>query len=98
MVSAFCERIEKRKTKTNPNNYLLFLLLFQFEIHFKNPLKMYSKCIQGGLKAIVWTQLVQGIVIVTSILIVAICGISQIGGLNEIWNRSIDGGRIHVPE
>lgn len=53
---------------------------------------------QGGLRAIVWTQLVQGIVIVTSMIVVLVCGISEIGGLEIVWHRSLAGGRIYVPE
>lgn len=37
-------------------------------------------------------------VMISSVAIVALFGISDVGGLTEVWNRAVDGGRISYPE
>lgn len=49
---------------------------------------------QGGIKAVVWTDVVQAFSMVLSIVLVAAIGISNVGGIGEIWRRGVEGGRI----
>ncbi|XP_046738917.1 sodium-coupled monocarboxylate transporter 1-like [Diprion similis] len=48
----------------------------------------------GGLKAVVWTDTIQFTVTVITLFTVLILGIISIGGFQEIWRISEEGGRI----
>ncbi|XP_067312186.1 solute carrier family 5 member 6 isoform X1 [Pseudorasbora parva] len=48
----------------------------------------------GGLKAVVWTDVFQTVVMFTGQLAVIIVGVQQAGGLSETWVKVRDGGRI----
>lgn len=48
----------------------------------------------GGLKAVVWTDVFQTVVMFTGQLAVIIVGVQQAGGLSEAWVKVRDGGRI----
>ncbi|KAF2901935.1 hypothetical protein ILUMI_04248 [Ignelater luminosus] len=48
----------------------------------------------GGLKAVVWTDALQTMAIAASIVTVFYLGISSVGGLANIWEKSIDGHRL----
>ncbi|KAJ4433286.1 hypothetical protein ANN_15545, partial [Periplaneta americana] len=53
---------------------------------------------EGGIRAVVWTDLLQGIMMLMSSLAVIIIGIQQVGGLDTVWRRSEIGGRIRFFE
>jgi Na+/proline symporter len=53
-----------------------------------------SSRFQGGLKAVVWTDTLQQIVMMGSSIVVMILGILAVGGLDVMWQRNIDGDRI----
>lgn len=42
--------------------------------------------------------MVQAMVMIASVVIVAVFGISKVGGLGEVWDRAVDGHRIFSPE
>ncbi|KAK2879135.1 hypothetical protein QQF64_010718 [Cirrhinus molitorella] len=48
----------------------------------------------GGLKAVVWTDVFQTVVMFTGQLAVIIVGVHQAGGLSDTWVKVRDGGRI----
>ncbi|XP_056333440.1 solute carrier family 5 member 6 isoform X2 [Danio aesculapii] len=48
----------------------------------------------GGLKAVVWTDVFQTVVMFTGQLAVIIVGVHQAGGVSEAWGKVRDGGRI----
>ncbi|PNF16521.1 hypothetical protein B7P43_G07192 [Cryptotermes secundus] len=48
----------------------------------------------GGLKAVVWSDTLQQIVMMASSIIVMILGIIAVGGLDVMWQRNLDGQRI----
>ncbi|XP_076224195.1 sodium-coupled monocarboxylate transporter 2 isoform X2 [Nomia melanderi] len=48
----------------------------------------------GGLKAVVWTDAIQTIVIFGGVVIVAIYGTSRVGGVDRVWERNRDTDRI----
>lgn len=48
----------------------------------------------GGLKAVIWTDVFQTVVMFTGQLAVIIVGVQQAGGLSETWVKVRDGGRI----
>jgi Na+/pantothenate symporter len=53
---------------------------------------------QGGIKAVIWTDFLQGIVMVVSSIVVIVLGLIHVGGFLPVWERSIDGGRIKIFE
>ncbi|KAF7285221.1 hypothetical protein GWI33_011544 [Rhynchophorus ferrugineus] len=48
----------------------------------------------GGLKAVVWTDTIQTIIMFVALIITVIIGTVQIGGVKEVWARNSEGGRI----
>ncbi|XP_032576939.1 sodium-coupled monocarboxylate transporter 1 isoform X5 [Drosophila sechellia] len=52
----------------------------------------------GGLKAVVWTDVIQSFVMFGSILAVCIKGTFDAGGLGVVLQRNEEGGRLNAPE
>ncbi|PSN54824.1 Sodium-coupled monocarboxylate transporter 2 [Blattella germanica] len=52
----------------------------------------------GGLKAVVWTDFLQGIIMLVSTLAVITIGISYAGGFGNVWHINEMGGRIRLFE
>ncbi|XP_026848261.1 sodium-coupled monocarboxylate transporter 1 isoform X5 [Drosophila persimilis] len=52
----------------------------------------------GGLKAVIWTDVIQSFVMFGSILAVCINGTYDVGGLPVVLQRNEDSGRLNVPE
>lgn len=50
--------------------------------------------LQGGLKAVVWTDTLQTMLILLGVSTVSILGTVNVGGLGVVWQRSEEGGRI----
>lgn len=48
----------------------------------------------GGMKAVIWTDVFQTIVMLAGMIAVLIQGSSQIGGMNEVWRIAYDNHRI----
>lgn len=48
----------------------------------------------GGIKAVVWTDVVQAGIMVSSCILVVVLGVYQVGGLSEVWRRAEEGNRI----
>lgn len=48
----------------------------------------------GGVKAVVWTDTVQTVMILASVITVAVIGTISVGGVVEVWNRNDATGRI----
>jgi len=53
---------------------------------------------QGGIKAVIWTDFLQGMVMVVSSIAVIVLGLIHVGGFLPVWERSRDGGRIKIFE
>ncbi|XP_043084040.1 sodium-coupled monocarboxylate transporter 2 isoform X2 [Puntigrus tetrazona] len=51
-------------------------------------------CTLGGLKAVVWTDAFQMVVMVVGFLTVLIQGASRAGGIESVWSTARSGGRI----
>jgi sodium-coupled monocarboxylate transporter 8/12 len=49
---------------------------------------------QGGLKAVVWTDAIQTIVMFGGVIAVAVLGTLKVGSVSEVWKRNVDSGRI----
>ncbi|PNF32535.1 Sodium-coupled monocarboxylate transporter 2 [Cryptotermes secundus] len=52
----------------------------------------------GGIKAVVWTDFLQGFVMVVASLVVIVLGVIEVGGMGTVWDRSVNGGRIRIFE
>uniref|UniRef100_A0A8B9H5R0 Sodium-dependent multivitamin transporter n=1 Tax=Astyanax mexicanus TaxID=7994 RepID=A0A8B9H5R0_ASTMX len=48
----------------------------------------------GGLKAVIWTDVFQTVVMFTGQMAVIIVGVHQVGGFSDFWRKVTDGGRI----
>ncbi|XP_067005525.2 sodium-coupled monocarboxylate transporter 1 [Anabrus simplex] len=57
----------------------------------------FYTCI-GGLKGVVWTDVLQTIIMFVSMLLVVIKGTMDIGGADVVWQRNLDSGRIEGPD
>jgi Na+/proline symporter len=53
---------------------------------------------QGGIKAVIWTDFLQGLVMVVSSITVIVLGLVHVGGFLPVWERSKEGGRIKIFE
>lgn len=49
---------------------------------------------QGGLKAVVWTDTLQAIVILASVISVIILGLQRVGGVSQMIQIGLKGDRI----
>ncbi|EDW34022.1 GL21802 [Drosophila persimilis] len=52
----------------------------------------------GGLKAVIWSDVIQSFVMFGSILVVCIKGTSDVGGLAVVLQRNEESGRLNAPE
>ncbi|XP_012280871.1 sodium-coupled monocarboxylate transporter 1 [Orussus abietinus] len=57
---------------------------------------IFYTCV-GGLRAVVWTDFVQAFIMFGAMLLVAIKGTSDLGGLQVVINRNLESGRIELP-
>lgn len=48
----------------------------------------------GGLKAVVWTDTIQIMVMFGSVITVAVLGTNKVGSVYEVWRRNFETGRI----
>lgn len=85
--------------------YITFLLSFKLcnpwlvrisNLKYKLFLKMYS--FQGGLKGVVWTDVIQIIIMFGSILLVVIKGTLDIGGIGNVLERNLQSSRLEGPK
>jgi Na+/proline symporter len=49
---------------------------------------------QGGLKAVVWTDTLQTIVMFSGVVIIMVLGTAYVGGLDVVFDRSAQSGRL----
>lgn len=81
-----------------------FVVIYQRQPHHKRQPKNGLKnthlacCRQGGLKAVIWTDVFQTLVMFAGQLAVIVVGVQQSGGLSEVWRKAQDGDRIAVLE
>ncbi|EEB11028.1 sodium/solute symporter, putative [Pediculus humanus corporis] len=51
----------------------------------------------GGLKAVVWTDVIQSFIMVGAVILVVIKGSLDAGGFQTVWHRAWESGRIEYP-
>lgn len=55
---------------------------------------MRNRLFQGGLKAVVWTDTIQTLVMYCGTITICIVGTYQVGGVAKVWKRNDESGRI----
>lgn len=50
----------------------------------------------GGIKAVVWTDVVQGLIMLSSLVVVASVGVYRAGGFGEVFAKGIAGDRLSL--
>lgn len=58
---------------------------------------IFYTCV-GGLKAVVWTDVVQLVMMFGAIVLVMVKGTYDVGGYSVVWDRAVQSGRIEGPE
>ncbi|KAH8418032.1 hypothetical protein KR222_010824 [Zaprionus bogoriensis] len=78
---------------------LAFAQVTGFNVHVINTI-VCSICIFytmiGGIKAVVWTDVVQAAIMVLSVVLVGLMGAHRIGGLSEVLRIAGEGGRLDI--
>lgn len=90
------------------NGELLKLLFIQINSTLECPLNVDLQLLffplcpvcswQGGLKAVIWTDVFQTIVMFAGQLAVIVVGVQQTGGVSEVWRKVREGNRISALE
>lgn len=60
--------------------------------------KLILSHIQGGIKAVVWTDVIQAMIMFGAIVLVAIKGTLDVGGFGVVMERSLNSDRIESPK
>lgn len=80
---------------------LAFNQLTSINIHTITPIVMaiciFYTCL-GGMKAVVWTDVIQITIMYGTLLTIAIKGTLKIGGISSVVERNLASGRIEWPE
>lgn len=50
----------------------------------------------GGIKTVVWTDVVQGAVLVGTMLVIAVGGSISVGGFERVWKLASQSGRLDI--
>lgn len=71
------------------------------EIHTITPIVMticiFYTCL-GGIKAVVWTDVIQIILMYGTLLLIVVRGTMLVGGLSVVLERNLESGRFEAPE
>ena len=59
---------------------------------------VYYVVVQGGIKAVVWTDAVQTLILLVGLIVLAIMGSIRVGGGEAVWRIAVDTGRINYNE
>ena len=59
---------------------------------------VYYVVVQGGIKAVVWTDAVQTTILLVGLIVLAIMGSIRVGGGEAVWRIAMDTGRINYDE
>jgi len=52
----------------------------------------------GGIKGVVYTDVVQSVIMYGSLVVIMIKGTLDLGGLGNVWRINQEGGRLNTPE
>lgn len=54
--------------------------------------------VKGGLKAVVWTDVVQTIIMLGAMLLIIVKGTIDIGGPGVVFSKAKESGRLELPK
>ncbi|XP_017057285.1 LOW QUALITY PROTEIN: sodium-coupled monocarboxylate transporter 2 [Drosophila ficusphila] len=78
---------------------LAFAQVTGYNVHFINTV-VCSICIFytmfGGIKAVVWTDVIQAAIMVVSVVLVGTMGAHRVGGFSEVFRIAGEGGRLDI--
>ena len=60
--------------------------------------KTFKMFIQGGMKAVIWTDVFQAGVMITGLIVVIVVGVIELDGFGEVFRRAKEGNRVTVFE
>uniref|UniRef100_A0A336KXY7 CSON013148 protein n=1 Tax=Culicoides sonorensis TaxID=179676 RepID=A0A336KXY7_CULSO len=83
-----CQRYVQIKTVTGVNVHLITPIVCIVCIFYT--------CV-GGMKAVVWTDVIQTIIMFGAMLLICIKGTYDVGGVGVVMQRAFDSGRIETP-
>jgi len=76
-----------------------YLLVTGFNVHLINTV-VCSICVFytmfGGIKAVVWTDVIQAAIMVASVVLVGVLGAHRVGGFFEVLRIAGEGGRLDI--
>jgi len=55
-------------------------------------------CFQGGIKAVIWTDAIQMLILLTGLIAIAIVGAHKLGGGDVVWQIAQQTGRTNFVE
>ena len=71
------------------------------DVHIITPLVMavciFYTCL-GGIKAVIWTDVIQIVIMYGVMALIMIKGTFNVGGLGVVWERNWNGERLESPE
>lgn len=80
---------------------LAFSQMTETSVHNITPIVMgiciFYTCL-GGLKAVVWTDVIQISIMYGTLLLIAIKGTSNAGGLSNVMQKNVESGRFEMPK
>ena len=97
LVSLFSGEV----TSCTDTSYCIHILCEVSRSIFSGPPCIYDLCdtlLQGGMKAVVWTDSLQICIMILGILAVVIKGSTEVGGIAEAWRRGVEGKRVEFWE
>lgn len=54
--------------------------------------------LQGGLKAVIWTDVFQSLIMIAGLIVVVIVGSIEVGGFDRVWQINKEFGRLNFFE
>lgn len=80
---------------------LAFNQVTGINVHIVTPIVcvvcIFYTCV-GGLKAVVWTDVIQTVSMFAAVILVIVKGTVDVGGLGAVWQRNADTGRMELPD
>lgn len=55
-------------------------------------------CPQGGMKAVIWTDVMMFFVIFITCILVIVMGTAEAGGISHVWETNKEAGRLNLFE
>ena len=72
--------------------------MFVLRCHPCGEIKIHMYVLQGGIKAVVWTDAIQMVILLGGLIVIAAIGASKMGGGNAVWEIAKSTGRTNFAE